>query len=82
MRRKVFNPLTLINRNKGVFGVNLGHLWDEPDRVSSWVETLLGYYTTSAIQPVISATFPFDQAAEAHSFIQERRNTGKVLLIP
>ena len=27
-----FNPLTLMNQNKGVFGVNLGHLWQEAER--------------------------------------------------
>jgi hypothetical protein len=24
-----FNPLYLMNANKGVFGVNLGHMWDQ-----------------------------------------------------
>ena len=27
-----FNPLSLMNANKGVFGVNLGHMWGEIDR--------------------------------------------------
>ena len=77
-----FNPLTLINQNKGAFGVNLGHLWDEADRVGAWLETLLDYYSSSTIRPVIAATFPFDRADEAHTYIQERKNTGKVLLVP
>jgi hypothetical protein len=24
-----FNPLSLMNANKGVVGVNVGHMWDE-----------------------------------------------------
>ena len=32
------------------------------------------------ISPVIGKTFPFDQASEAHTYIQERKNFGKVLL--
>ena len=28
-----FNPLSLMNANKGVFGVNLGHIWGENDRI-------------------------------------------------
>jgi hypothetical protein len=28
-----FNPLSLMNANKGVFGVNLGHMWDQVDRM-------------------------------------------------
>jgi NADPH:quinone reductase-like Zn-dependent oxidoreductase len=27
-------------------------------------------------------TFPFDEAAAAHHFIQDRKNIGKVLLTP
>jgi len=77
-----FNPLALMSQNKGVFGVNLGHLWDESPRVAAWMETLLGYQRLGAVKPVIAATFPFEEAAAAHEFIQDRRNTGKVLLIP
>ncbi len=77
-----FNPLVLINQNKGVFGVNLGHLWEEADRLSAWMEVLLEYYRRSVIRPVISEKFPFTEAAEAHHYIQDRKNIGKVLLLP
>ena len=36
-----FNPLSLMNANKGVFGVNLGHMWGEVDRIREWAERLL-----------------------------------------
>src|SRR5262245_38163007 len=29
VRMPTFKPLSLMNRNRGVFGLNLGHLWDE-----------------------------------------------------
>ena len=29
LRMPKFAPLSLMNRNRGVFGLNLGHLWDE-----------------------------------------------------
>ena len=34
------------------------------------------------IQPVVAESFPFERAAEAHRFIQDRRNVGKVVLTP
>ena len=77
-----FNPLVLINQNKGVFGVNLGHLWNEADRVAAWMEVLLQHYRLSVVRPVIAAQFAFDAAADAHHFIQDRKNIGKVLLVP
>ncbi|KAJ3328215.1 hypothetical protein HDU76_010369 [Blyttiomyces sp. JEL0837] len=32
-----WSPLTLMDGNKGVFGVNLGHMWDEADRLNEWM---------------------------------------------
>lgn len=37
----LFHPLALMNANKAVFGVNLGHLWHEPGLVAGWMEVLL-----------------------------------------
>jgi NADPH:quinone reductase-like Zn-dependent oxidoreductase len=76
-----FTPPELINQNKGVFGVNLGHLWDEMDRVQGWMIDLLKLYEQGFIKPVVDKTFSFDEAAQAHHYIQDRKNMGKVLLI-
>jgi NADPH:quinone reductase-like Zn-dependent oxidoreductase len=77
-----FNPLALIGQNKGVFGVNLLHLWGELARIRSWMDALLGYYRDGAIKPLVAEVFPFDRAAAAHHYIQDRQNVGKVLLVP
>jgi len=77
-----FNPMSLISANKGVFGVNLGHLWGEIDRIRGWGEQLLDLWAQGAIKPKIARSFTFDEAADAHHFIQDRKNIGKVLLVP
>jgi NADPH:quinone reductase-like Zn-dependent oxidoreductase len=77
-----FNPLSLINANKGVFGVNLGHMWDEVDRMNGWVDQLADLWKQGAVKPKIARTFGFSDAAAAHHFIQDRKNVGKVLLTP
>jgi NADPH:quinone reductase-like Zn-dependent oxidoreductase len=46
------------------------------------VEKLITYYREGAIRPVVAASFPFERAAEAHHYIQDRKNVGKVLLAP
>jgi NADPH:quinone reductase-like Zn-dependent oxidoreductase len=76
-----FTPLRLMNDNKAVFGVNLGHLWGESERIAGWMERLLGYWRDGAIRPVVAEGFPFERAAEAHHFLQDRKNVGKVLLL-
>ncbi len=77
-----FNPPALMSANKGVFGVNVGHLWDETARIREWTETLLEWATEGALSPLVDQRFPFDRAAEAHHYIQDRKNLGKVLLVP
>lgn len=77
-----FNPVTLMNQNKGVFGVNMGHLWDEVPMVNRWMRQLLSYYEAGAIKPRVDKTFALAEAAQAHQYIQDRKNFGKVLLKP
>ena len=76
------NPLALINANKGILGINLGHLWDEAQRVRKWLDELLHLVVQRKIRPLVYATIPFDDAAEAHAILHRRENIGKVVLTP
>jgi len=75
-----FKPISLLNGNRGVFGLNLLHLWNETARLRSGMDQLIAELTTGTIHPVIAKTFPLEQAADAHRFIQARANIGKVVL--
>ena len=77
-----FHPLGLINRNRGVFGVNMGHLWGEGGKVREWMGDILKGVREGWIRPHVDKAFPFEQAAEAHRYIEERKNMGKVILAP
>ena len=77
-----FLPVTLINSNKGVFGVNLGRMWSELDRSRLWAEDLLGLWKAGVVKPRIDKVFSFDEAPLAHHYMQDRKNLGKVLLRP
>ncbi len=75
-----FNPLSLIDRNRGVFGLNLGHLWDEGRQLAAVMQMLISELQAERLKPVVARTFPLDRAADAHRFIQARQNIGKVVL--
>lgn len=77
-----FTPISLIDKNRGVFGVNLGHLWSEVGRIRGWADDLLDLWQRGVVRPHVDKTFPFAEAAAAHHYIQDRRNFGKVLLTP
>jgi len=76
------NPISLMNENTGVLGVNLGHMWNEVDRLTGWLDRILGWWAEGKVRPHVDRSFPFAEAAAAHAYIQERRNVGKVLLVP
>jgi len=54
-----FNPLSLMNANNGVFGVNLGHMWGEFDRMRGWMDELMHLKCiSSSIQPRMRSNSP------------------------
>jgi synaptic vesicle membrane protein VAT-1 len=76
-----FNPVALMNRNRSVFGVNLGHLWHEALKIESWMRALLEGVNAGWVRPHVDRTFPLAQAGEAQTYIEARKNTGKVVLV-
>lgn len=77
-----FKPFAMMDKNRGVFGVNLGHLWGETETLRTVLGDIMALVRAKQLDPIVDKAFPFDQAAAAHRFIQERRNFGKVLLVP
>ena len=77
-----FPPPRLMNDNKALIGVNLGHMWDETALLSFWLVQLLGWQREGKIRPTVGARFPLAEAAYAHHYIQDRKNVGKVVLVP
>lgn len=75
-----FDPMSLINRNRGVFGLHVGHLWDERRQLAPIMDMLVNELSAGRIAPVVARTFPLERAADAHRFIQSRSNIGKVVL--
>lgn len=76
----IFHPIQLMNANKAVIGVNLGHLWEHIDMLRREMLGLIADVQAGRLQPVIAKTFPLADAAGAHRYLQERQNIGKVLL--
>jgi NADPH:quinone reductase-like Zn-dependent oxidoreductase len=77
-----FNPVSMINANKGVLGVNMGHMWTETERLSGWIVELLELWKQGVVRPHVHAEVPFSQAGEAHRLLHARENIGKVVLVP
>jgi len=78
----VLTPLGLMNANRSISGVNIGHLWGQAAMLRGELDALLALWRAGRIKPRIDAVFPFASAVEAHRRITERRNIGKVVLVP
>jgi NADPH:quinone reductase-like Zn-dependent oxidoreductase len=74
--------LGLMNENKGVFGLNMLSWWEVEGTLDRVIEPLIPALQEGALKPIVAEAFPFDRAADAHRFIAERRNIGKVVLVP
>jgi NADPH:quinone reductase-like Zn-dependent oxidoreductase len=77
-----WKSLLIMNENKGVFGLNMLKWWDAEGNLDRVVEPLMADLEAGRLQPVVAEAFPFERAGDAHRFIAERRNVGKVVLFP
>jgi NADPH:quinone reductase-like Zn-dependent oxidoreductase len=77
-----YRPITLMNDNRGVFGVNVGHLWNRSELLARMLADIVRLAGEGVLAPVVDRVFPFERAGEAHAYIQARKNFGKVLLAP
>jgi NADPH:quinone reductase-like Zn-dependent oxidoreductase len=77
-----WKSLLVMNENKGVFGLNMLKWWDAEGNLDRLVEPLMADLENGRLLPVVAEAFPFDRAGDAHKFIAERRNVGKVVLFP
>ena len=76
-----FNPMHLMSKNKGVFGFHLGLIQKRQDLVKKYGSLLLQWLDDGIISPKVDTIFPLEKAAEAHQYISDRNNFGKVLLM-
>jgi NADPH:quinone reductase-like Zn-dependent oxidoreductase len=81
-RMPTFKPLRLMSQNKGVLGVNLGHLWNRGEEMTAMLGEIADLFADGTFEPVVDKAFPFAEAAAAHQYIQDRKNFGKVVLTP
>jgi NADPH:quinone reductase-like Zn-dependent oxidoreductase len=77
-----WKSLSMMNENKGVFGLNMLSWWDREGNLDRLTEPLMADLEAGRLEPVVAEAFPFDRAGDAHEFIAQRRNVGKVVLFP
>ncbi|HVU03995.1 MAG TPA: medium chain dehydrogenase/reductase family protein [Polyangiaceae bacterium] len=82
LKQPLYTCMKLMDDNRGVAGVNMGHLWDDVPLLTSEALALLELYEQGKIRPHVSRIFKFSEAKEAHAELELGKNVGKVVLVP
>ena len=82
LRMPRFNLIKQMSDSKAVIGLNVLSIWDELGSAGAGRCRSRSCSPTARSSPWSRRRFPFSRAADAHRFIAERRNVGKVVLTP
>ncbi len=74
-----FDPLRLMTKNRGVFGVHMG-TWKDEEAMSEQLFRIMEGIELGVLNPVIDSVFHAEDVAQAHQYIHDAKNIGKVLL--
>ena len=77
-----FDLISQMSDSKSVIGLNMLRLWEDRRTLEPWLTPLQPLIDDGTVDPVVAEAVPFDRAADAHRLIAERRNVGKVVLVP
>ncbi len=75
-------PAALMKRCHAVVGFYLPQIMTRPDLFVPSLREVLAWISSGNLKLTIGATYPLDDAAEAHSDLEGRKTTGKLLLNP
>jgi NADPH:quinone reductase-like Zn-dependent oxidoreductase len=77
-----FSLVKQMSESKAVIGLNMLTLLKDRGTIEPWLEPLRELLDDGTIEPVIAGSFSFEEAGAAQDMLTQRRNIGKVVLIP
>ena len=77
--RPRFDPMLMMSRNQGVFGVHMG-TWSDETVMQEQMENIIKGMKEGVLTPIIDSIYDAKDVALAHQHIHDGKNIGKVLL--
>jgi NADPH:quinone reductase-like Zn-dependent oxidoreductase len=77
---RLFHPMKLMSESKAVIGLNMLALWDAKRSLEEYIDPLRRWMEDGSVRPVVAEAFPLERGPDAHRFMHERKNVGKVVL--
>ncbi len=76
-----FLPYDLMMRDQSFIGINLKRLSEQkPAALAQCLQEILQWVKEGKLKPILAKTFKIDQIQDAHLYLQERKNIGKVVV--
>lgn len=79
-RGGLFHPFDLIERNRGIAGVQVLLLWDDLPLLDRAMGEIVELWEAGVLRPHIDRVVDLQDAAVAHTLLQSRASRGKLLL--
>jgi hypothetical protein len=77
-----FSMIKQMSESKAVIGLNMLTLWKDRGTLQPWIGPLQEMLDDGTVKPVVAGDFSFEDAGAAQTMITERRNVGKVVVVP
>jgi NADPH:quinone reductase-like Zn-dependent oxidoreductase len=84
LQTPVLTPIGLAMGNQGIYGLNMLKFFDTDQGMSLLMKAMDGVlenFQAGLFKAVVGKAFPLANAADAHAYLQARKNRGKVVLI-
>jgi NADPH2:quinone reductase len=78
----LIDPRMLMDTSKSLTGGDLWNVLRTPEDRRGRAEELFGWVREGRLKVQVAARFPLAEGGAAHAFLESRRSSGKVLLIP
>lgn len=78
----VYTAENLMDSNKGILGLRFDRLWSEPEVLRRPMEQIIEWYDEALFRPTIERSYGLTRVGEAHLYLQNGDNEGKLLLAP
>jgi NADPH:quinone reductase len=75
-------PSVLMEKNQSVIGFFLPQIMKKPELFASSLQELLTYTQKGELKLTIGGRYPLEEAAKVQMLMQDRKTSGKLILIP
>ena len=75
-----YKPLSLMSSNKSIMGYHLGRMVNAERQFKRSIQELNKLVNKEKVTPIIDKIFNYKDSPNAHKYMQERKNFGKILI--